>query len=65
MAYPKVRKNWMKDPLFPKPKKEHAKHKLTKWEPDGLRPWAARICTTKGCRCMNWCCYQQRALRGS
>lgn len=54
---PKVPKKWLKDPLFAGPKKEHARHPFGRWDGE------ARACTRPNCRCMHWCCYQQRNLR--
>lgn len=62
MAAPKVPKSWLKDPLFATPKKAHAGHTLGAWE-GTYGGGQARGCTRPKCRCMHWCCYQQRKAR--
>jgi hypothetical protein len=60
---PKVPKSWLKDPLFAAPKKAHARHPFEPWQSAWPLNWDARRCSVKGCRCMHWCCYQQRNPR--
>ena len=59
---PKVPLKWLKDPLFAKPKKGHEYHGWSEWQ--GTYTGAeARGCRRARCRCMHWCCYQQRHPR--
>lgn len=51
------------DPLVPAPKKAHAKHGLGKWGSAWPYNFDNRACLHKNCRCMRWCCYQQRRSR--
>lgn len=52
-----------RDPLVPPPKKAHVKHGWEKWDSAWPYNWDARRCLGKRCRCMRWCCYQQRTPR--
>jgi hypothetical protein len=60
---PKVPRSWLKDPLFARPKREHARHPFGRWDGGYPARVQARACTVENCRCMHWCCYQQRRAR--
>jgi hypothetical protein len=59
----RVPRSWLEDKLFARPKREHRWHRLDRWSPAPPYGIEARACTRENCRCMHWCCYQQRRSR--